>query len=169
GKVAVLDGGFARWKAEGRAVTADVPKPKPGNFKGKPNAAMLAELAEVEKLSKARSGVLVDARGGDRYRGETEPIDRTPGHIPSAINLPFGGNVGPDGRFLAPEVLRKRFEPAINGKPAASIHYCGSGVSACHNLLAMAVAGLEPGRLYVGSWSQWSKDPSRPVATGATP
>src|SRR5262249_55758937 len=99
-KVAVLDGGFARWQGGLRPLTAEVPTPTPGSFKGKPHRGMLADLGEVEKLSSARGGVLVDARAGDRYRGETEPIDRTPGHIPSAISMPFGGNLEPDGRFL---------------------------------------------------------------------
>jgi thiosulfate/3-mercaptopyruvate sulfurtransferase len=168
--VAVLDGGFARWTRESRPTTPDVPQPARGTFLGKPNPALLAELREVERLSRTRGALLVDARAGDRYRGETEPIDRVPGHIPGAINMPFGANVGPDGRFLPPEALRRRFTEALQAAPAGEpIHYCGSGVTACHNLLAMAVAGLPMGRLYVGSWSQWSKDPARQVATGSAP
>jgi thiosulfate/3-mercaptopyruvate sulfurtransferase len=107
----------------------------------------------------------VDARTGERFRGESEPIDPTPGHIPGAINLPYGGNLHPDGTFLPAATLRERFAARL-GEPGASVHYCGSGVSACHNLLAMAVAGLPPGRLFVGSWSLWCKDPLRPVETG---
>jgi thiosulfate/3-mercaptopyruvate sulfurtransferase len=174
-RVAVLDGGFARWQKEGWPTTPDIPRASAGNFKGRPDPGMLAELAEVERLAReplAREprALLVDARAGDRYRGETEPIDPKPGHIPGAIHLPYAGNLGADGRFLPAETLRGRFEQALNGTGGAeSVHYCGSGVSACHNLLAMAVAGLPPGRLYVGSWSQWSKDPARPVATGPNP
>ncbi len=170
GHVAVLDGGFARWRKEGRPLTADAPEPERGDFRGRPNASMLADLADVERISRARNGVLVDARGADRYRGETEPIDPKPGHIPGAVNLPYAGNLDAEGRFLTRNALRARLEPVLTGRsPQESVHYCGSGVSACHNLLAMAVAGLPPGRLYVGSWSQWCKDPNRPVATGFTP
>jgi thiosulfate/3-mercaptopyruvate sulfurtransferase len=169
-RVAVLDGGFVRWRKEGRPVTPDVPRPARGNFLGWPDGSLLAELEEVERLSRERSAVLVDARGGERYRGETEPIDPKPGHIPGAVNLPYAGNLDAEGRFLAPDLLRRRLEPAVTGAPPGqSVHYCGSGVSACHNLLAMLVAGLPPGRLYVGSWSQWCKDPARPVATGPRP
>jgi thiosulfate/3-mercaptopyruvate sulfurtransferase len=110
--------------------------------------------------------VLVDARGGERYRGEQEPIDPTPGHIPGAINLPFGDNLAPDGTFLPPERLRKRFEWPLGADPEDSIHYCGSGVTACHNLLAMERAGLRGAKLYAGSWSEWEADPKRPKETG---
>jgi thiosulfate/3-mercaptopyruvate sulfurtransferase len=166
----VLDGGFARWRQEGRPVTPDVPPRRRGGFKGRPKPALLAELAEVERMSRERRAMLIDARAGERYRGETEPIDARAGHIPGAVNLPYTGNLRADGRFLPAEALRERFAAALNGvPPEQSVHYCGSGVTACHNLLAMAVAGLPPGRLYVGSWSQWSKDAARPAATGPTP
>lgn len=172
GRVAVLDGGFARWTREGFPVAATLPAPKPAaTYPVRPDGGMLADLHEVERRSRERIGILVDARAGERYRGEQEPVDPKPGHIPGAINLPFGGNLNPDGTFLPPARLRERFavlaENGTDGEgPGASIHYCGSGVTACHNLLAMAVAGLPPGRLFVGSWSLWSKDPTRPVATG---
>jgi thiosulfate/3-mercaptopyruvate sulfurtransferase len=164
--VAVLDGGMARWTREGRLVTSAVPHPTPARFFARPDDSLLASLDMVAAQSHRRTGVLVDARGGERYRGEQEPIDPTPGHIPGAINLPFGDNLAPDGTFLPPERLRKRFERPLGANPEDSIHYCGSGVTACHNLLAMAVAGLPPGRLFVGSWSLWCKDRSRPVALG---
>jgi thiosulfate/3-mercaptopyruvate sulfurtransferase len=166
GKVAVLDGGLARWMREQRPVSADVPHPAfAPPYPAQPDTQMLADLREVEAVSKGRLGALVDARAGERYRGEQEPIDPRAGHIPGAVNLPFGENLNADGTFLAPEQLRGRF--ARLGQGPASIHYCGSGVTACHNLLALAVAGLPPGRLFVGSWSLWSKDPARPAATGA--
>ena len=132
---------------------------------------MLADLAEVARVSGGqRSALLVDARGADRYRGDNEPIDPKAGHIPGAVNAPYAGNVDASGRFLKPEALRQRFKEVLGEvPPGKSVHYCGSGVSACHNLLAMAVAGLEPGRLYVGSWSQWCKDSARPLATGSRP
>jgi len=110
--------------------------------------------------------VLVDARAPERYRGDTEPVDPKAGHIPGAVNLPFGGNIGPDGRFLDPADLRARFASAGITSADDAIVYCGSGVSACNNLLAMEQAGLGRARLYGGSWSQWSNDPDRPVATG---
>lgn len=171
-RVAVLDGGFARWAREGRPVTAD---PVPANpavpYPVKPDSRMLADLDEVRAHSGRRTGMLVDARAGERYRGEHEPIDPRAGHIPGAINLSFTGNLNPDGTFLPMEQLRQRFS-RLNGEsptgpaPSASIHYCGSGVTACHNILAMAAAGLPLGRLFVGSWSLWSKDPSRPAEAG---
>jgi thiosulfate/3-mercaptopyruvate sulfurtransferase len=132
---------------------------------------MVTELAEVETHSQRRTGLLVDARAGERYRGEQEPIDPRAGHIPGAINLPFSGNLNPDGTFLPAQRLRERFArlhrgDSSDGDSGASIHYCGSGVTACHNILAMAVAGLPLGRLFVGSWSLWGKDLSRPAETG---
>lgn len=169
-RVAVLDGGFARWKAEDHPVTPDIPEPRRGNFSGRPNAALVVGVAEVERLSASRDGPLVDARAPERYRGEVEPLDPKGGHIPGAINLPYAGNLELDGRFLPVKALRRRFEQALGGAdPAAAVHYCGSGVSACHNQLALATAGLPIGRLYVGSWSQWCKDSTRPVSTGPHP
>ena len=166
-QAAVLDGGFARWTREGRPVGVEVPKPRPSRYTASPDPLRLASLQEVAALVQARQAVLVDARAGERYRGEQEPIDPRAGHIPGAINLPYGGNLNPDGTFLPPEHLRARFAARFGRTdPGASVHYCGSGVTACHNLLAMEVAGLRPGRLFVGSWSLWSKDPSRAVETG---
>lgn len=168
-RVAVLDGGFARWTREGRPVSSEVPRPVAGRLSARPDPRRLASLMEVERLSRARQAVLVDARAGERYRGEQEPLDPRAGHIPGAISLPYAENLQPDGTFLPPERLRERFAGRLGADPGASIHYCGSGVTACHNLLAMAVAGLPPGRLFVGSWSLWSKDPGRPAATGPEP
>ncbi|CAM5335395.1 Thymidine kinase [Streptomyces aurantiogriseus] len=116
----------------------------------------------------ARSGVLLDARAGERYRGEIEPIDRVGGHIPGAVSAPTTENVGPDGRFLPAEDLKDRFK-ALGASEGTEVGvYCGSGVSAAHEVLALAVAGI-PAALYVGSWSEWSSDPSRPVAVGPDP
>ena len=110
---------------------------------------------------------LVDSREPARYRGETEPIDRIAGHVPGARNHYFAHNLGTDGRFLDPATLREGLERALDGVPAGeAVFYCGSGVSACHNLFALAHAGMPAARLYVGSWSEWSSDPQRPVATG---
>ena len=115
--------------------------------------------------------VLVDARTAERFEGAQEPIDAVAGHVPGAVNLPFTGNLGKDGRFLDAATLARRFRPlldgpAVTGQADRIVHMCGSGVTACHNLLAMEVAGLSGSRLYVGSWSEWIADPDRPVATG---
>lgn len=107
---------------------------------------------------------LLDARAPERYRGDVEPLDPVAGHIPGALNRPFSANLGPDGRFLPPEALRAAFQGLAGARPV--VHQCGSGVTACHNLLAMAVAGLPGGALYAGSWSEWCRDPARPVAQG---
>ncbi len=163
--VAVLDGGFARWTREGHPVTTEVPKAKTTRYPLRTQPKLLAELGEVAALSKGHRGILVDARAGERYRGEQEPIDAKAGHIPGAINLPFAGNLNTDGTFLHADKLRERLALRLGTEPKASIHYCGSGVTACHNLLAMAAAGLPMGRLFVGSWSLWSKG-DRPVETG---
>lgn len=111
--------------------------------------------------------VLMDARTAERFRGESEPIDPVAGHIPGAINVPLADNLDSNGRFKAPEVLRQRYLAVLGDTPPETvIAMCGSGVTACHNLLAMAIAGLPLGRLYAGSWSEWIRDPARPVATG---
>ncbi|WP_405832308.1 sulfurtransferase [Streptomyces sp. NBC_00105] len=164
--VRVLDGGLAAWTAAGGGVTADRVNPEEGDFKPTPGAVGLldADAAAV----RAREGVLLDARAGERYRGEVEPIDPVAGHIPGAVSAPTTENVGPDGRFLAAHALRARFEGlgASEGGPVGV--YCGSGVSGAHEVLALEVAGIASD-LYAGSWSEWSSDPARPVATGPDP
>ncbi|MEM7250718.1 MAG: rhodanese-like domain-containing protein, partial [Pseudomonadota bacterium] len=131
-------------------------------FVGTPRSEWLVTLDRV--LDSRR---LIDARESPRFRGEVEPIDRVAGHIPGAVNRFFGENLGPDGRFRDPAALRTAFTAVLDGvPPEEATFYCGSGVSACHNLLALAYAGLSPASLYVGSWSEWSSDPDRPVATG---
>lgn len=113
---------------------------------------------------------LFDARSPDRYRGENETIDPAAGHIPGAINAPYAMNLDADGRFLSPGELRERYEALLgDASPQEAIFYCGSGVSAVHNLIAMEIAGLGMGRLYVGSWSEWIADPRRPIAVGGQP
>ncbi|MFB7569625.1 sulfurtransferase [Streptomyces sp. NPDC056165] len=161
--VRVLDGGLAAW--EGPLETA-VPGPAEGDFVPKPGALPLLDADGAAAL--ARSGVLFDARAGERYRGEVEPIDPVGGHIPGAVSAPTTENAGPDGRFLPAAELRARFAAlgAADGRDVGV--YCGSGVSAAHEVLALAVAGI-PAALYVGSWSEWSSDPSRPVAVGPDP
>ncbi|MGW3509289.1 sulfurtransferase [Streptomyces sp. NPDC000994] len=161
--VRVLDGGLAAW--EGSLETA-VTEPAEGDFVPKPGALPLLDADGAAAL--ARSGVLFDARAGERYRGEVEPIDPVGGHIPGAVSAPTTENAGPDGRFLPAAELRARFAAlgADDGREVGV--YCGSGVSAAHEVLALAVAGI-PAALYVGSWSEWSSDPSRPVAVGPDP
>jgi thiosulfate/3-mercaptopyruvate sulfurtransferase len=165
--VAVLDGGFAKWTAEGRATAAGVETRAARDFTTGPRAEMTVDVATVASRVGAGDWRLVDARAPERYRGEKEPIDRTPGHIPGAVNHFFGGNVGADNTFKTPAELRAQFAPTFGTTPIDRvICYCGSGVTACHNLLAMEHAGLHGAKLYVGSWSEWSADPSRPVERG---
>ena len=172
--VLVLDGGFAGWVAAGLPVSARDPEPSPGDFRARTAGAMPV-LDDEAAARLARSGFLLDARAAERYRGETEPIDAAAGHIPGAICAPTRDNVGPDGRFRPAAELAARFaglglpEPGTDlaGTPAAPVvgAYCGSGVTAAHEVLALRLAGL-PAALYVGSWSGWTFDPDRPVATG---
>jgi thiosulfate/3-mercaptopyruvate sulfurtransferase len=163
--VAVLDGGFAKWTKEGRPVTSEVPRFPPTRYPAhvRSNAAM--NVHEVEKaLSRS---LLLDARAPARWRGESEPIDPVAGRIPGAKNRFNMDNVRPDGTFKSPDALRKEYLSALGGRaPAETIHYCGSGVAACHNLLAMEHAGLTGGKLYAGSWSEWIADPARPRERG---
>ena len=159
---AVLDGGWPAWAAAGGATRSGEESRPARKFEGEPRHEWVVTIDEVGAARR-----LVDSREPARYRGETEPIDRIAGHIPGARNHHFARNLGEDGRFLDPATVRKRLERTLGGVPAdEAVFYCGSGVSACHNLLALAHAGLPPARLYVGSWSEWSADPDRPVATG---
>jgi thiosulfate/3-mercaptopyruvate sulfurtransferase len=161
--VRVLDGGLPAWRGE---LSVDVPAPAEGDFVPAPGATGLLDADGAAAL--ARSGVLLDARAGERYRGEVEPIDRVGGHIPGAVSAPTTDNVGPDGRFRPAEDLKDRFK-ALGATSGTEVGvYCGSGVSGAHEVLALAVAGI-PAALYVGSWSEWSSDPSRPVAVGPDP
>ncbi|WP_037672056.1 sulfurtransferase [Streptomyces griseus] len=161
--VRVLDGGLPSWQGQ---LSVESPTPAEGDFEPVPTPADLLDADEAAAL--ARSGVLLDARAGERYRGEVEPIDRVGGHIPGAVSAPTTENVGPDGRFLPAEELRDRFKALGASDGTAVGVYCGSGVSGAHEVLALAVAGV-PAALYVGSWSEWSSDPSRPVAVGPDP
>lgn len=171
--VAVLDGGYAAWVADGRPVTADVPKPEPGDFEVRPGHMPVLDADQAAELASSDAGVLLDARAPERYRGDVEPIDPKAGHIPGAHNAPFGGHVDQAGRWRPAAELAARFtELGVRaGAPVGA--YCGSGVTAASVVLALEVSGLTdataPAGLYVGSWSNWSADPARPVATGSTP
>ncbi len=162
-KVAVLDGGFAKWTREGRAVTRDVPRFTPLNYPIRLREHAAVDVHGVEKaLGKL---MLLDARAPARYRGEQEPIDPVAGHIRGAANRFNADNLAPDGTLKPAASLKAEFEKLLHGRaPDEVVHYCGSGVAACHNLLAMEVAGLPGGKLYAGSWSEWSADPKRPIA-----
>ena len=174
--VAVLDGGTAAWVAAGGALINDAPAPTPSSapaptpssappYPDRPSlAASIAIDALALQLGRIR---LIDARAGERFRGEVEPLDATAGHIPGALNRFFKDNLGADGRFKSAAELRAGFAPLLGAEDALRVvHQCGSGVTACHNLLAMEHAGLAGSALYVGSWSEWSSQPSRPVARG---
>ena len=169
-QVAVLDGGLQAWTGAGFPVTSEVPPRVPGNFTSGAASMPAVTAADIEANLSAPAFVVVDARAPERYRGEAEPIDPVAGHIPGAVNRFVGTNLRPDGRFKPAPVLRAEFDALLAGRsPAGFVHQCGSGVTACHNLLAMAAAGLAGGALYAGSWSEWCSDPSRPVATGPNP
>lgn len=168
--VAVLDGGFKRWIAEGRPTTGGVEQRAPREFTGAPRAGMAVDVNAVAAHVGTDDWRLVDARAPERYRGETEPIDRTPGHIPGATNHFFQWNLDEQGLFRSPEQLRARLHESLGDVRADQIVcYCGSGVTACHNLLALEHAGLTGAKLYAGSWSEWSSDPARPVERGDRP
>jgi len=166
--VRVLDGGYAAWVAENRPIatgedeTAADPSAE-GDFDAAPGGMPILNAEGASGV--AAQGVLIDARAPERFRGDVEPVDRIAGHIPGAANLPTAGNVDSTGHFLPADVLRSRFA-GLGAKPAVPVGtYCGSGVTAAHTVLALAVAGIDAS-LYVGSWSEWITDSSRPVATG---
>lgn len=168
--VAVLNGGLGRWQRLGLPLTGDVPRPAPGDFRPRPRPDMVAAIEDVATIATDPNARLLDARGPERYRGETEPIDRVAGHVPGARNQPYSDSLGQDGRLLPATELRALLAGGLAGIAAErTVAMCGSGVSACHLLLAMEHAGLGGARLYPGSWSQWSSDPARPVATGQEP
>ncbi len=166
-RVAVLDGGLAAWRAKGLPETASPSSPTaacayPARF----DTSRIVLAAEVESRLHEASGWLLDARAGERFRGEAEPIDPVAGHVPGAVNRPVADNLEA-GHFKSPAQLRAEIEPMLAGrKPDEVVVMCGSGVTACHLLLAMEHAGLHGARVYAGSWSGWISDPSRPIARG---
>nr|WP_042181033.1 sulfurtransferase [Kibdelosporangium sp. MJ126-NF4]CEL14761.1 Thiosulfate sulfurtransferase, rhodanese [Kibdelosporangium sp. MJ126-NF4]CTQ96609.1 Thiosulfate sulfurtransferase, rhodanese (EC 2.8.1.1) [Kibdelosporangium sp. MJ126-NF4] len=166
--VAVLDGGYSAWQQEQRPVTTEVPQPQRGDLEIRPGSMPTVDADGAAAL--ARSGVLLDARVPERYRGETEPVDPRAGHIPGAVNAPFTGHTSQDGRWLPAAELAERFRSLGVHDPSAVGAYCGSGVTASSVVLALEVAGVtdpaRPAVLYPGSWSEWSRDPQRPAETG---
>ena len=167
-RAAVLDGGVAAWIAAGGALVGDAPAATPASAPPYPDRPSLATTLTIDDLALQLGRVrLIDARAGERFRGEVEPLDANAGHIPGALNRFFKDNLGADGRFKPAAALHADFAPLLGGQGAQTVvHQCGSGVTACHNLLAMEHAGLAGSALYVGSWSEWSSQASRPVARG---
>jgi thiosulfate/3-mercaptopyruvate sulfurtransferase len=164
GKVAVLDGGWQAWTRTSNPVTDKVPAPHvPAHF-DYATLSSLAPLISAREVDGSRQ-LLLDARDAPRFRGEVEPIDPVAGHIPGAVCSPFSANLNSAGVFRTPEELRAKFAGAVNSARPV-VCYCGSGITACHNILAMTIAGLPMPALYAGSWSEWITDPSRPVETG---
>jgi thiosulfate/3-mercaptopyruvate sulfurtransferase len=164
-EAAVLDGGRGAWRDAGGALSSAVPPAASDPPYPLPPADGMPTVDAAWLLSRPGRDIVLDARAGERFRGEVEPLDPVAGHVPGARNRFFRDNLGPDGRFLAAERLRAAFD-AYGAEPGAFVHLCGSGVTACHNLLAMEHAGLAGSRLYPGSWSEWCADPARPVARG---
>lgn len=165
--VAVLDGGWAKWVREGRPTRAGDETRQTSRFEAEARAALRVDVDNVAAHLGESGRLLVDARGPERFEGRSETIDRVAGHIPGAVNHFFKQNLTADGTLLPPDTVRANFERILDGQPPDRVvMYCGSGVTACQNLLAMEHAGLPGARLYVGSWSEWSSDPSRPVETG---
>jgi thiosulfate/3-mercaptopyruvate sulfurtransferase len=166
--VAVLDGGFAAWVAEGRPVETDATPPQAASFAARPRPERVIHDAPGVMEALARGETLVDVRGAERFEGKVEPLDAVAGHVPGAVNLPYTENLSASGHFREPAELaalwRARMGAAADRAP---ICMCGSGVTACQGLLALEAAGVSGGRLYAGSWSEWIRDPARPVARGA--
>lgn len=164
--VAVLNGGFARWQRDGRPVRGGVESSTPGNFKGSPRPGWRLTVDEVVSGLGNPGRLLVDARTSERYRGIGETLDKVGGHIPGAANYFYGQNLAEDKTFKPAGDLRAQWSPILEGRePKDVVVYCGSGVTACHNLLALEHAGIHGVRIFPGSWSEWSADPGRPVAT----
>jgi thiosulfate/3-mercaptopyruvate sulfurtransferase len=165
-RAAVLDGGWDAWVRSGATLSTEVPQVKPTVFSGTPRAVSV-DVSYVQSHLGDPGMLIVDARSPERYRGETEPIDPVAGHIPGAVNRLYKDNLDSNGQFKPAAELRAAFSALLGGRaPQQVVHQCGSGVSACHNILAMEIAGLTGSRLYPGSWSEWCADPARPVAKG---
>ena len=165
--VAVLDGGIQAWQRAGGALSSEAPVVTPKTFVARPNDALWVDAGFVQQAMAQGTHVLIDARAEERFSGESEPFDKVAGHVPGAINSPFEDNLSVASSFQSPAELRAQYAALLAGKaPTQTIHMCGSGVTACHNLLAMEHAGLSGAKLYAGSWSEWITDARRPVATG---
>jgi len=165
--VAVLDGGFKAWVTAGGAVESGEAAARSAHFTPRVDPRAVLSTADLERALQAGTDLLVDARAPERFAGSVESIDPVAGHVPGAVNHPFNANLGADGHFLPAAELERRWRERLAGKnPQAVIAMCGSGVTACHHLLSLEAAGIPGGRLYAGSWSEWIRDPRRPVARG---
>lgn len=168
--VAVLDGGYEKWLAEGRPVTSEVPRFPRTGYTSVHDDSMWVDVDYVQRHLRTRDAIVLDARSAGRYAGIGETLDPVAGHIPGAISRPYTDNLDAQGCFKSADQLRREFTALLDhASPATVVSQCGSGVTACHNLLAMRIAGLDGGRLYPGSWSEWCSDRSRPIATGSEP
>jgi thiosulfate/3-mercaptopyruvate sulfurtransferase len=166
-EVAVLNGGFAAWLAAGLPISKALDARAAAHFTARATALHTLDAEEIERSLAQEEILLVDARGADRFAGENEKLDPVAGHIPGARNKPFVTNLDPQGRFLPAPELRRRWQAVLATRPASElVSMCGSGVTACHNLLALEIAGLPGARLYPGSWSEWIRDPHHPIARG---
>jgi thiosulfate/3-mercaptopyruvate sulfurtransferase len=165
--VYLLDGGLQAWREAGCELSQALPSGAPGNFAGQPDASLLVDAGQLQQRLADPQLTLLDARALPRFRGEVEPLDPVAGHIPGAHCVPCSDNLDSSGRFLPTPQLRQRFAAQLGERPASElVAYCGSGVTACHNLFALCLAGYPLAPLYAGSWSEWITDPARPVATG---
>jgi thiosulfate/3-mercaptopyruvate sulfurtransferase len=165
--VFILDGGLKAWHAAGFPLSLDAPVVEPGTFAGTPDERLVLDAEQLQARLGEPGMSLIDARAQARFRGDVEPIDPVAGHIPGAQCAAFNESLGSDGRFLPAEQLKQRFAAQLQGRsPDELVAYCGSGVTACHNLFALSLAGYPLGKLYAGSWSEWITDPKRKVATG---
>ncbi|HKY02904.1 MAG TPA: sulfurtransferase [Burkholderiales bacterium] len=167
--VALLNGGLSQWLKEARPLSSETPSPQPAVFNVE-SRSIGVSVSEVLESLRTNRALIVDARSADRYRGENETMDPIGGHIPGALNRFFKNNLDAQGRFKSAEILRAEWEALLQHTlPEQVVHQCGSGITACHNALAMEIAGLRGSRLYPGSWSEWCTDSTRPVARGPTP
>ncbi len=167
-RVALLDGGFPAWTREGLPVQAETPPPREGRFEPRPLLGGIADIHYVDAFRNSPTVRVVDARNAERFAGENETIDPVAGHIPGAVNRFWKLNLDDSGRFKPPQELKREFLALLgDATPSLAVHQCGSGVTACHNLFAMELAGLKGSRLFPGSWSEWCADKSRPVALGS--
>jgi thiosulfate/3-mercaptopyruvate sulfurtransferase len=167
-KVAILDGGLSYWQKQGHPVTTHLPKSTPAVYRPYVNCSTLVRTQTLEQELAKNSIILIDARAAERYQGKVEPLDPVAGHIPKALNRPFQLNLDAQGRFLPAAKLQQQFRVLIGQTPASQVvHMCGSGVTACHNLLAMEIAGLVGSKLYAGSWSEWIRNKNRAIVSNA--
>ncbi len=165
--VAVLDAGYPKWMREKRAITSELPEIRPTQFHPTIHQEMWVDADQVMEMMDTKDGLLLDARADERFRGEFEPLDKVAGHIPGANNMPYEDNLDFTGEFMSDEALREHYRAVLGQVPPDKVvHMCGSGVTACHSILAMEHAGLAGAKLYAGSWSEWIADPNRPVAKG---